>query len=161
MHKIHIRPISLDDVYPINELRRIKGVQENILGIGSERLMQTEDFIKNLTHHDHLFVAEIEKEGQKIVIGVVGIHLNSIPRLRHSAEIGLMVHPDYQNQKIGRQLVTTVLDLADQWLKLVRIQLEVFIDNQPAIQLYQSLGFVIEGTCKYAAIQYGNTMTLI
>jgi putative acetyltransferase len=38
-----------------------------------------------------------------------------------------------------------LLDLADNWLKLVRVELDVFSDNQKAISLYQSCGFEIEG----------------
>jgi putative acetyltransferase len=32
----------------------------------------------------------------------------------------------------------TVLDLADNWLMLVRVELEVFTDNVKAIHLYES-----------------------
>ena len=35
----------------------------------------------------------------------------------------------------------TLLDLADHWLMLVRVELEVFADNEQAIRLYEKLGF--------------------
>lgn len=38
---------------------------------------------------------------------------------------------------------------------LVRLELGVFIDNERAINLYKSLGFVIEGTKKHAIIRNG------
>lgn len=40
-----IRPINIGDEKEINELRRMPGVFENILGIPSERIKQNEDFI--------------------------------------------------------------------------------------------------------------------
>jgi len=48
-----------------------------------------------------------------------------------------------------------VIDLADNWLKLVRLELTAFVENEGAVRLYQSLGFQIEGVKKYAAIRNG------
>lgn len=38
---------------------------------------------------------------------------------------------------------------------LVRVELTAFVENEGAVKLYQSLGFQIEGTKKYAAIRNG------
>jgi putative acetyltransferase len=48
-----------------------------------------------------------------------------------------------------------ILDLADNWLMLKRIELGVFVDNEKVINLYESCGFKIEGRRKYAAIRNG------
>jgi putative acetyltransferase len=66
-----------------------------------------------------------------------------------------MVDADYQRQGIGRALMTVALDLADNWLMLKRIELEVFIDNERAVALYRGFGFVVEGTRKYVAARNG------
>ncbi|CDF59144.1 GNAT family N-acetyltransferase [Thermobrachium celere] len=150
-----IRPIRFEDAEDVNEMRRMDGVRETILGIKSERINKTEDFIKNLGPNDYVFVAEVNNNGVRKVVGVVGLHVNSNPRCRHSASIGIMVHKDYQGMGIGKALLEEVLDLADNWLKLVRVELCVFVDNDRAINLYESLGFQIEGTKKYAAIKNG------
>lgn len=155
MQLIQIRPLLQEDSEAINGLRRAKGVQENILSLPTETLSQTESFLNNLSEKDHMLVAEIEENKGKKVVGMVGLHLNSIPRIKHAAELVVMVDPRYQNKNIGRQLLEAILQVADQWLRIVRIQLEVFVDNQAAIYLYQSVGFVIEGTCKYAFIREG------
>ena len=42
---------------------------------------------------------------------------------------------------VGTTLMETLLDLADHWLMLVRVELEVFADNEQAIRLYEKLGF--------------------
>jgi putative acetyltransferase len=69
------------------------------------------------------------------------------PRHRHVAEVNLVaVHPDWSGKGIGSGLMTSVLDLADDWLNIVRLGLVVFVDNLRAIRLYEHLGFVIEGT---------------
>jgi L-phenylalanine/L-methionine N-acetyltransferase len=38
------------------------------------------------------------------------------------------------------------VDLADKWLNLTRLELEVYTDNEPAIRLYKKFGFAVEGT---------------
>ena len=53
----------------------------------------------------------------------------------------LFVHADYQGRGVGTTLMETLLDLADHWLMLVRVELEVFADNEQAIRLYEKLGF--------------------
>ena len=42
----------------------------------------------------------------------------------------------------------SLLDIADKGLMLKRVELTVFTDNERAVHLYESLGFVIEGTKK-------------
>ena len=155
MSEYVIRPVKVEDAEAINEIRRMEGVRENILSIISERAANSENFIKGQTENDHLLVAEVEENGIKKVVGVVGMHVNRNPRLRHSASIGIMVHTDYQGKGIGTALLKKVIDLADNWLMLVRLELGVFVENDRAVKLYQSLGFQIEGVKKYAAIRNG------
>jgi L-phenylalanine/L-methionine N-acetyltransferase len=150
-----IRPVKLEDVSDINEMRRMDGVRENTLGMFSERIGSSENFIKGLTEHEHLLVAEVDVNGGKKVIGVVGLHVNRNPRLRHSASIGIMMHVEYQGKGIGTALLKKVIDLADNWLMLIRVELTAFVENEGAVRLYQSFGFQIEGTKRYAAIRNG------
>jgi putative acetyltransferase len=48
-----------------------------------------------------------------------------------------------------------MIDLADNWLGLRRIELTVFADNVAAIHLYQKCGFTIEGTARQFALREG------
>ncbi len=47
------------------------------------------------------------------------------------------------------------LDLADNWLDLVRLELTVYADNAAGIALYEKFGFVIEGTQRLFAFRNG------
>ena len=49
----------------------------------------------------------------------------------------------------------TLIDLADNWLLLKRVDLTVYPDNLRATKLYEKFGFVREGIMKYAATQHG------
>ena len=56
---IKIRPIKIEDAEGINALRIMDGVRENILGITSERIDRSKNFISNLNNNAHMYVAEI------------------------------------------------------------------------------------------------------
>jgi L-phenylalanine/L-methionine N-acetyltransferase len=152
---LNIRSIRIEDAEAINEMRRMDGVRENTLGIISEKITRSQAFISSLTESEHMLVAEVEEDGIKKVVGVIGMHVSKNPRLSHSASIGIMVHTDYQGKGIGKAMFSKIIDLADNWLMLVRLELSVFKDNERAIKLYKSLGFEIEGIKKYAAIRNG------
>ena len=151
-----IRPVKIGDGMGINNLRRMPGVFENTLGIPSERVTRNENYIVNMDQHTHMFVAVINDDlGAEVIIGCVGLTVFSNPRLRHSASIGIMVHKDFQDKGVGTALMKTIVDLADNWLMLVRVELGVFVDNQRAIHLYEKFGFNKEGIKKMAAIRNG------
>ena len=68
MEKYTIRPVRAGDGEGINQLRRMPGVFENILGIPSERVKRNEDYIVSMGPDAHVFVAVVLKECIDIVI---------------------------------------------------------------------------------------------
>jgi len=81
------------------------------------------------------------------VVGQLGLHTSpNRPRRRHVGQIGMAVRDDWQGKGVGSALMQAAIDLADQWLNLSRLELEVYTDNERALKLYQKFGFAIEGT---------------
>lgn len=152
-----IRPAEPTDAREINILRRMPGVAENIMSLPSETVISNERFVAQQaeSRDDHLFCAEVLDGEDKRVIGIAGLHVQKIVRQRHSATLGIMVHKEFQGRGIGAQLMHTLIDLADNWLILMRVDLTVYPDNESAIRLYEKFGFVREGIMKYAAIRAG------
>lgn len=151
---INIRAINLSDASAINEMRIQDGVRENTLGIISDTVMKSEGFLKNLDGDSHLLVAEVDGK----VVGVVGLSVNKNPRMRHSASLGISVRKEYQGQGIGKRLMEKILDLADNWLMLIRVELGVLEDNENALKLYKSFGFELEGKKRYSIVRDGKYM---
>lgn len=83
------------------------------------------------------------------------------PRRRHAATIGMAVADEWQGRGVGTKLMEAALDLADNWLDVKRIELEVFVDNEPAIRLYEKFGFVREGTCRQFALRDGEYVDVL
>ncbi len=151
-----IRPVQAGDGEGLNALRRMPGVFENMLGIPSERIKRNEDYIQSMDANTHAFVAVCKEiQNRDGIIGWASLNVHANLRKRHMGAIALMVHKDYQGMKVGTKLMEAMLDVADNWLMLKRLELSVFVDNERAITLYQKFGFVIEGTLVQASIRNG------
>jgi len=67
----------------------------------------------------------------------------------------MAIQSRYQGQGVGTALMQALMDLADKWLPVTRIELTVFADNERAVKLYRKFGFEIEGTHKAYALRDG------
>jgi len=99
----------------------------------------------------HSLVACVE--GQ--VVGQLGLDTSLRPRRKHVGQLGMAVRDDWQGRGVGSALMQAAVDLADRWLNLERLELEVYTDNEPAVRLYQKFGFAIEGTLARFAFRDG------
>ena len=90
------------------------------------------------------------------VVGDLGLETHPTRwRRRHVGEIGMAVRDDWQGKGVGTALMEAVLDLADNWLNLTRVELTVYTDNAAGIALYKKFGFEIEGTHRRYAFRNG------
>lgn len=88
------------------------------------------------------------------IVGLAGIHQHK-GRRRHVGELGMYVRDDFHRRGIGSALTAALVDVADKWLDLKRLELNVYVDNAPAIRLYRKFGFEVEGTCRGYAFRAG------
>ena len=91
--------------------------------------------------HAAVFVAEAT-EGS--LVGRLSVARDPHPASYHVADLGLMVAASHRRLGIGRAL----LERTVQWARengVTKLELHVFPDNEPAIALYESFGFVREG----------------
>lgn len=101
---------------------------------------------------DLLLVAEVGGE----VVGNAGLHAASAAvRRRHVGSIGMAVSPSAQRRGVGSALMVSLLDYADNWAHMLRVELEVYTDNAAAIALYRRFGFEIEGTHRCDTLRDG------
>lgn len=77
------------------------------------------------------------------------------PRRKHAGQIGMAVRDDFQGKGIGTMLLHAATEMTDNWLNIQRLELDVFVDNEPAIKLYKKCGFEIEGIHKQFAYRDG------
>lgn len=103
--------------------------------------------------HDGLHLLAIEN-GEVIASG--DIHSVSVSmRRRHAAGLGICVMHERQNQGVGSEMMKRLLDWSDNWAGYLRIELNVYADNEHAISLYRRFGFISEGTHRAHALRDG------
>jgi RimJ/RimL family protein N-acetyltransferase len=75
--------------------------------------------------------------------------LSNISKHNKNADLFIAIGEDnYRGKGIGKIAIEWIIDHGFNKLKLHKINLGVIKDNVPAVKLYQSLGFVIEGEMK-------------
>ncbi|MCF3096389.1 GNAT family N-acetyltransferase [Aeromonas australiensis] len=94
-----------------------------------------------------------EVEGQ--LVGQIALHVEPNPRRKHVASIGMGVRDDWAGKGVGSALLGAVLEMADNWLNLHRIELTVYTDNEAAQALYRKFGFAEEGRARDYAFRQG------
>jgi len=145
-----IRPVLLQDAEALWTIARQEGVIETTMALPSLRLEQRMKSISALSENDHYMVAERAGE----VVGIAGLTVGT-GRTRHSGSLFVYVARQQQGQGIGTRLMQSLLDLADNWLLLRRVELTVLTENEGARRLYERLGFVVEGCRKMSVIAQG------
>ncbi|WP_197057403.1 GNAT family N-acetyltransferase [Pontibacillus halophilus] len=84
------------------------------------------------------------------LVGMLDLMNSSRKRLSHVADIGMSIDSAYQNLGLGRLLLQHARAWAEAHPTIEKLALEVFKQNEQAIHLYTSLGFVQEGEKKQA-----------
>jgi putative acetyltransferase len=151
MAAILVRAREPRDVEAVAAIFNCPGV---IAGTLQLPLRSVEERRERLSQHSpdvYQLVSEVDGR----VVGNLGLHLETAARRRHCGSIGMGVHDDFQGRGVGSALMAAMISLADNWLNLRRIDLSVYVDNAPAIHLYEKFGFLIEGTARDFAFRNG------
>lgn len=135
-----IRAVRFEDAEAIAAMRSLPGVRHGTLALPFPRVEASRTWLETLPKGDLCLVAE----HGGAVVGTAS--LNRRPgRRSHCGAIGIMMHDAHVGRGIGTALMAALVDAADQWLGLLRLELELNTDNAPALALYRRFGFVVEG----------------
>ncbi|MCP5100111.1 MAG: GNAT family N-acetyltransferase [Chloroflexi bacterium] len=149
--EIVLRPLHPNDTADIYEMITKLAIAEMMNILPSIEYGENEAWLAKPRPGAHRFVAE--RAGK--VIGNGNLYHFQRARLFHASTISLMIHPDFGQQGVGSKLLTNILDIADNWLDLKRIELNVHAHNEGAIKLYQKFGFEKEVTRQKFAFSNG------
>ncbi|MCS3804962.1 putative acetyltransferase [Chromobacterium alkanivorans] len=152
MQELHIRKVEPEDAPALAAMMVLEEVVANTLQLPYQSVDDWRRKLAQTQPHVHSLVA-CNAEGR--VIGNAGLIGNERPRIRHAADLFIVVHPDWHGRGVGSALLRALLELADNWLGLLRVELAVVHDNEPAIALYRKFGFELEGRRRMEQLRAG------
>ena len=145
---IMLREGNGDDARKIIEyIRNVSGESEYLAfgkGEFNPTIDEEERFIEGYKQLENslFLIAQCEDE----IIGCLTFSGGSYSRIEHYGEFGITVLKKYWGFGIGRRLVEHLIIWARKCKIIRKINLKVRADNERAINLYESLGFMMEGT---------------
>lgn len=148
--EILVRSVEADDWEDIAAMQESANVVFHTLLLPYPSRDAIRDRLENRSANQVELVAVVNG----VAVGLLRLQPGS-GRRAHTARLVMMVHGDYQHRGIGTVLLEAALDVAERWLAISRVELEVFTDNEAAIALYQKFGFEIEGTIREFAFRDG------
>lgn len=79
------------------------------------------------------------------VVGHLTIDVQQRPRRSHVADFGICVDSRWKNRGVASALMREMIEMCDNWLRVDRIELTVFVDNAPAIKVYKNTALKLKG----------------
>ena len=149
--EVKVRRAEASDAQAIKEIYECPNAYSSTLQLPHPSLELWEKRISNIPDNVYAYVALLDGK----IVGNIGFEVSVSPRRRHVGSFGMGVKDDVLGLGIGSRLLTTVIELADNWLNLKRLELTVYTDNERAINLYKKYGFVIEGESEAFAFRNG------
>ena len=107
---------------------------------------EIEQLMNNINHNELLTIVAVveEPDSQRRIVAVATLEFQQGVARRHKGEFDIVVHDDYQGQKLGTMLTQHIIDLARK-RGLRKVYLKTSTQNLRAIHLYKKIGFIIEG----------------
>lgn len=146
MH-VSIRPVKPEDAAGvIDHMVEVAGEPDICLPFTTqEALVPVElrrQIIQDYLEHDNFYV--VGEANGKIVAETKGWTDYKFSMVSHIGVLGMSISKEYRNQGLGTRMMEMMIEWARR-RNLVRLELEVFSDNAPAIHLYEKFGFELEG----------------
>jgi putative acetyltransferase len=144
---IEVVPIALEHAAGFHAcLDAVAREKRYLAQVQAPAFERVEGFVRESVSNDAVqFVA---LDGQR-VIGWADIFPAWAEAVKHCGTLGMGVHADHRGRGLGERLLRACLGKAP--LKgITRVTLEARADNQPAIRLYERLGFAHEARKRHA-----------
>jgi putative acetyltransferase len=148
---LSIRPLAASDAEAMTALVNLPGFRSGTLRMPYQSPEQTRKWLENRGPDSLHIVAVLDGA----IVGSAGLDRYRGRRV-HAAGIGMGIHDEHQGRGIGAALLRELVDAADNWLGIKRLELTVFADNVPAIRLYEKFGFEREGVMRAFAFRAGS-----
>jgi putative acetyltransferase len=153
---IVIRALEPDDAEGFARLQAMPGYRFGTLRPPYPTIASVRQALEKLSEGDLVLGAFLASR----LVGVAGLHRRK-GRRSHAAELGIGVADDVARRGVGTALMQALIEAADKWLDIRRIEIAVFHDNAEAIRLYERHGFEREGVFRAEAFRDGRYVDVV
>ncbi len=145
---INIRKVLISDAEKIfHYVKKVSG-ETDFLTFSPDEFKTTikkqKDYLKKYTVRENC-LALIAVDEDERVVGMLDFDGGQKSRTKHRGEFAITVLKEYWGQGIGKAMINYLIKWAKNLGAIRKIDLKVRSDNRRAINLYKSLGFVVEG----------------
>jgi L-phenylalanine/L-methionine N-acetyltransferase len=149
---ITIRPQEPEDAERMSALLGTDGTFQGTLQLPDMPVASRLEHLRKIEPGTCKLVAVAGDE----LVAAAGLHLAGMSlRRSHARLLGIGIAPAWQGRGLGAQLIARLLDWADNWAGVLRVELVVHADNERAQALYRRMGFVEEGRMRAYALKDG------
>lgn len=148
---IRLERYSERHVEGLTALYNDPAVARQVLQMPYQSVEQRRKRLHDSADDDRLLILVALHQGD--VIGSASLEQHPRIRRSHSGSIGMGVAVAWQGKGVGSRLLGELLDIADNWMNLRRVELTVYTDNAPALALYRKFGFETEGEMRDYAVR--------
>lgn len=145
-----VRAAQPADAEAIAAIANLPGYRAGTLRLPYQTILETRSWLEKREPGSPNLVALIDE----MIVGNAGLR-RFVDRRQHVASLGMGVHDDFTGRGIGSALLCELIEIADNWLNIRRLELTVFTDNVAAMALYRKFGFVEEGMLRDYAFRAG------
>ena len=147
---IFIRAVEPEDAPGVTTLMNLPGYRWGTMRLPYQSVSTTRQKMSTSGPNFVCLVATSKEE----IVGMASL-TRFEGRRSHVGAVGMGVHDAYVGNGLGTRLLTSLLEVADDWWALRRIELTVNADNARAISLYERMGFEREGVLRDYALRGG------
>ncbi|GAA6059030.1 hypothetical protein JCM10212_001255 [Sporobolomyces blumeae] len=115
-------------------------------------------FDKSPIHHVFMTKPDSNRDaraGGRSGEAVGWVTIERIQWTHRKATFGLVVHPKFQGKGFAKEAMEWLLERAFVGFGLNKLEADVFTWNEPALAVYKSLGFIVEGCRRQTIFQQG------
>jgi ribosomal protein S18 acetylase RimI-like enzyme len=142
------RTANIDDLHRLVKLYKIVARTEGGIARLEDEITEgyVKGFIEKSLDNGLIIVGEHPNDSNEL-IAAIHAYKPAIRVFDHVlTDLTIVAHPEFQGKKIGRTILTIFLEeISRNRPDVGRVELIARETNKKAIQLYQSLGFLIEG----------------
>jgi|LSQX01.2.fsa_nt_gb diamine N-acetyltransferase len=153
--EIKLFPISEKDTEFVIMLRNKINISDNFFTNPPLYDFEHVAWLKNIDKNDIYLI--IEYNNKKIGL----INISKVDYLNEKAEFGIVIDENYQGKGIAYKSSKLLINYVFDNLKINKIYLNVFSDNENAIKLYKKLGFEQEAFLREEIFKNGKFKNVI